>query len=61
MTSEEIIEQLESIIGTYEIITGNGINSDILEVDDIEAIREAIEALKKAAKEIRDSEMESEE
>ena len=46
MTKGEIIEQLESIIGTYEILTGNGVNSDILEADDIEAIQEAIEALK---------------
>ena len=45
MTREEIIEQLDSIIGTYEILMGNGVNSDILDVDDIEAIREAISAL----------------
>ena len=45
MTREEIIEQLESIIGTYEILTGDGVNSDMLGVDDIDAIREAIEAL----------------
>lgn len=42
---EEIIEQLDSIIGTYEILIGNGVNSDILGIDDINAIREAIEAL----------------
>ena len=45
MTREEIIEQLDSIVGTYEILLGNGVNSDILDVDDIEAIREAISAL----------------
>lgn len=46
MTREGIIEQLESIIGTYEILTGNGVNSDMLGVDDIEAIRETIKTLK---------------
>lgn len=45
MTIEEIIEQLDGIVGTYEILIGNGVNSDILDVDDIEAIREAISAL----------------
>lgn len=45
MTREQIIEQLDSIVGTYEILLGNGVNSDILDVDDIEAIREAISAL----------------
>ena len=45
MTREEIIEQLDAIVGTYEILIGNGVNSDILDVDDIEAIREAISAL----------------
>ena len=45
MTNSEIIEQLDSIVGTYEILVGNGVNSDILEIDDIEAIREAIKAL----------------
>lgn len=45
MTREEIIEQLDGIIGTYEILIGNGVNSDILNVDDIEAIREAISVL----------------
>ena len=45
MTREEIIEQLDGIVGTYEILIGNGVNSDILDVDDIEAIREAISAL----------------
>ena len=45
MTREQIIEQLDSIVGTYEILYGNGVNSDILESDDIEAIREAISAL----------------
>ena len=45
MTREEIIEQLDGIVGTYEILIGNGVNSDILDVDDIEAIKEAISAL----------------
>ena len=45
MTREEIIEHLDSIVGTYEILLGHGVNSDILDVDDIEAIREAISAL----------------
>ncbi len=45
MTIEEIIEQLDGIVGTYEILIGNGVNSDILDVDDIEAIREAKSAL----------------
>jgi hypothetical protein len=45
MTKGEIIEQLESIIGAYEILMGHGVNSDILGADDIEAIREAIKAL----------------
>lgn len=45
MTREEIIEHLDSIVGTYEILLGHGINSDILDVDDIEAIKEAISAL----------------
>ena len=47
---EEIIEQLDSIIGTYEILVGNGVNSDILEIDDINAIKEAIESLKQEPK-----------
>ena len=45
MTREEIVEQLDSIIGTYEILIGNGVNSDILGIDDINAIRETIELL----------------
>ena len=45
MTREEIIEHLDSIVGTYEILLGHGVNSDILDVDDIEAIKEAISAL----------------
>lgn len=45
MTREKIIEHLDSIVGTYEILLGNGVNSDILDVDDIEAIKEAISAL----------------
>ena len=45
MTREQIVEQLDSIVGTYEILLGNGVNSDILDVDDIEAIKEAISAL----------------
>ena len=48
MTREQIVEQLDSIVGTYEILLGNGVNSDILDVDDIEAIKEAISALSKA-------------
>ena len=48
MTREEIIEHLDSIVGTYEILLGHGVNSDILDVDDIEAIKEAISALSKA-------------
>ena len=46
MTTEEIIEQLDSIIGTYEILGGHGVNSDILDVDDIEALRAAIKLIK---------------
>lgn len=45
MTREEIIEHLDSIVGTYEILLGHGVNSDILDVDDIEAIKEVISAL----------------
>ena len=45
MTREKIIEHLDSIVGTYEILLGHGVNSDILDVDDIEAIKEAISAL----------------
>ena len=45
MTREQIIEQLDSIVGTYGILLGHGINSDILDVDDIAAIKEAISAL----------------
>ena len=45
MTREEIIEHLDSIVGTYEILHGHGVNSDILDVDDIEAIKEAVSAL----------------
>lgn len=50
MPREEVIERLESIIGTYEILLGNGVNSDILEVDDIEAIKTAIKALSEEPK-----------
>lgn len=46
MTTDEIIEQLDSIVGTYEILVGNGVNSDILGVDDIDAINEAIKLIK---------------
>lgn len=46
MTNEEAIESLESIIDTYEILLGHGVNSDILSDDDLDAIRIAIEALK---------------
>ena len=46
MQIDEIVEQLESIIGTYEILTGNGVNSDIIGIDDIDAIREAIRMIK---------------
>ena len=46
MTTEEIIEQLDSIVDTYEILVGNGVNSDILDVDDIEALRAAIKLIK---------------
>ena len=50
MTRKEILEQLESIISTYEILLGHGVNSDVLEVDDIEAIKEAIKALEQEPK-----------
>ena len=47
MISKETIEILESIISTYEILLGNGVNSDIpLEDDDIDAIRIAIADMK---------------
>lgn len=46
MTNEEIVEQLESIIGTYEILTGHGVNSDVLDDDDIEAVKKAIQIVK---------------
>lgn len=46
MTNEEAIESLESIVDTYEILLGHGVNSDILSDDDLDAIRIAIEALK---------------
>ena len=46
MTTDEIIEQLDSIVGTYEILLGNGVNSDILGVDDIDAIRAAIKLIR---------------
>lgn len=46
MMIDEIIEQLDSIVGTYEILVGNGVNSDILEIDDIVAIREAIKLIR---------------
>jgi len=45
MTIDETIEQLDSVIGTYEILLGNGVNSDILDVDDLEAIKMAIASL----------------
>lgn len=45
MTIDETIEQLESVIDTYEILLGNGVNSDILDVDDLEAIKVAIASL----------------
>lgn len=45
MTIEETIEQLDSVIDTYEILLGNGVNSDILDVDDLEAIKVAIASL----------------
>ena len=45
MTRDEIIEQLDGIVGTYEILFGHGVNSDILDADDIEAIKEAISLL----------------
>ena len=45
MTIDETIEQLESIIDSYEILLGNGVNSDILDVDDLEAIKVAIASL----------------
>lgn len=47
MTREEVVEQLESIVGTYKILIGHGINSDILDADDIEAIETAISLLSK--------------
>lgn len=46
MTKEEIIERLDSIVGTYTILLGHGVNSDVLDVDDIEAINEAIRIIK---------------
>ena len=46
MTNKETIESLESIIGTYEILLGNGVNSDILSDDDLDAIRIAIADMK---------------
>lgn len=46
MISQETIESLESIIGTYEILLGNGVKSDILLDDDIDAIRIAIVDMK---------------
>lgn len=46
MISQETIEVLESIIGTYEILLGNGVNSDILSDDDLDAIRIAIVDMK---------------
>lgn len=45
MKVDEAIEQLDSVIGTYEILLGNGVNSDILDVDDLEAIKVAIASL----------------
>ena len=45
MTIDETIEQLDSVIDTYEILLGNGVNSDILDVDDLEAIKVAIASL----------------
>ena len=45
MTRDEIIEQLDGIVGTYEILFGHGVNSDILDADNIEAIKEAISLL----------------
>ena len=45
MTIEETIEQLDSVIDTYEILLGNGVNSDILDVDDLGAIKVAIASL----------------
>lgn len=46
MNRKEAIESLESIIDTYEILLGHGVNSDILSDDDINAIRMAIDSLK---------------
>lgn len=46
MTNKETIESLESIIGTYEILLGNGVNSDILSDDDLDAIKIAIADMK---------------
>ena len=45
MTRDEIIEQLDGIVGTYESLFGHGVNSDILDADNIEAIKEAISLL----------------
>ena len=50
MTREEVVEQLDSIVGTYKILIGHGINSDILDADDIEAIETAISLLSKEKK-----------
>ena len=57
MTREEIIEHLDSIVGTYEILLGHGVNSDILDVDDIEAIKEAISALSAEGEYIKKSDL----
>lgn len=46
MTREEIIEYLDSIVGTYTILLGHGVNSDVLDTDDIEAINESIRIIK---------------
>ena len=46
MTREEIIEHLDSIVGTYTILLGHGVNSDVLDTDDIEAINESIRIIK---------------
>ena len=46
MTSKETIEILDSIVGTYVILLGNGVNSDILSEDDINAIINAIADVK---------------
>lgn len=46
MEIKDIIEQLEGIVYTYNILIDDGINSDILGEDDINAIEEAIKILK---------------